>query len=130
MRKRNYQRIYMFAVGAATLVALYLGVREIIYGLIALLAVEAITNYRLVTIAGRIFGVTDPKPAVEQRKYRFNIDAERVWQISVACVLLISYVAYPSQLWFFPWFLGFAVLGAGVSGVCPLIWSIRAMGFK
>jgi hypothetical protein len=33
-------------------------------------------------------------------------------------------------LWFFPWFMGFAIMGAGASGICPVLLGLRWAGFK
>jgi hypothetical protein len=33
-------------------------------------------------------------------------------------------------LWFIPWFMGFAIMGAGASGVCPMILFLKWVGFK
>jgi hypothetical protein len=65
---------------------------------------------------------------------KFNFEAFRALRLTLAVVLLASYMIVHEYnieiLWFFPWFLGFAVLGAGVSGVCPVYLAIRWLGFK
>ena len=33
-------------------------------------------------------------------------------------------------IWLIPWFMGFAIMGAGVSGVCPGLLLMRWVGFK
>ena len=60
---------------------------------------------------------------------RFNIYSERVWRLVVGMFLLIGYSFY-SVLWFLPWFMGFAIFGAGLSGLCPVLLAIHWIGFK
>jgi hypothetical protein len=61
---------------------------------------------------------------------RTLFEAERGWRLSVATMLVISLFAFPDVLWFLPWFMGFAILGAGVSGVCPMYLAMRWAGLK
>ena len=60
---------------------------------------------------------------------RFNIESERVWRILVGLFLVVGY-SLVEALWFFPWFMGFAIFGAGISGVCPVLIAVRYIGFK
>ena len=60
---------------------------------------------------------------------KFNADSEQVWRLAVGLFLLISF-AYVDALWWFPWFMGFAIFGAGLSGVCPVLFAIRWVGFR
>ena len=52
----------------------------------------------------------------------------------VAVVLLTVYALLHEfgydMLWFFPWFMGFAILGAGASGVCPVLLGLKYIGFR
>jgi hypothetical protein len=59
-----------------------------------------------------------------------SFDAERVWRLTVGLMLLLSYDYLGDALWFMPWFMGFAILGAGASGVCPVLTVIKALGCK
>jgi hypothetical protein len=47
----------------------------------------------------------------------------------VGGLLAITFYFY-EQLWFFPWFMGFAIFGSGISNVCPVLLVIRWAGFK
>jgi hypothetical protein len=53
--------------------------------------------------------------------------AQRLWRLAIAMVLAASLVS-PAYLWFFPWFLSFALAGAALSGVCPLFAAVVALG--
>lgn len=61
-------------------------------------------------------------------KARTAFGAERGWRLAV--LLLVSLFAYPKILWFFPWFMGFAIMGAGISGVCPVFLAMKRVGLK
>jgi hypothetical protein len=61
---------------------------------------------------------------------RTSFEAERGFRLSIAVMLSISIFAYPDVLWFIPWFMAFAILGAGVSGVCPMFLALKWAGLK
>jgi hypothetical protein len=123
------ERVYMFSVGVALLAALYFELPWLVYTLIGLMVFEGLTNLR----AANLF-VPAPAlataPAVAERSPRFNFAAQRAWHLVMAMVLTISYGLFYGELWFFTWFVGFAVTGAGLSGVCPVLIFLRMAGFK
>lgn len=127
-------RTYRTLIGFVLLVVLYFEIDYALYGLIILLFAEALTNYRVPMLAALIrkhlfkqdYAYVDVA-LVENAK--FNFESERVWRITVASFLFIGYFLVDA-LWFFPWFMGFAIFGAGLSGVCPVLLAIRWLGFK
>ena len=129
------ERLYLFFVGVYILIALYFEVDVMIYLLCLLLLLEAITDLRLTTLTQRLRKVTVPVGLVTfQTHQRFEFDGLRAWRISVALMLGGSFFLlneYDIQVvWFFPWFMGFAIMGAGASSVCPVLLFIRWLGFK
>lgn len=128
-------RVYLFLVGLCMLVALYLESHIMIYIIVVVLFLEGISGWTLPVITQKITK-SQLEPGLLQlaREPRFQFAAFRMLRLSLACVVLASYVALHEYnievLWFFPWFVGFAVLGAGVSGVCPVYLAIRWLGFK
>jgi hypothetical protein len=46
----------------------------------------------------------------------------------VAALVTVSHSS--AALWFLPWFVGFALLGAGLSGICPMVIGLRWLGFR
>jgi hypothetical protein len=129
------ERVFLFIVGVYILIALYLGIDVMIYLLSLWLLFEAITDIRLTTLSQRF--MNKPVPAgliVFDSKQRFDFDALRAWRISVAVLLGGSLLLLKEQdiefVWFFPWFMGFAIMGAGASSVCPVLLFIRWLGFK
>ena len=129
------ERVYLFLVGTYLLVALYLDVDVMIYALSVFMAFEGLTNLRLTTALQKMRKITlDTGLVAFQTKNRFNIDGLRAWRVLVAIVLTSSYLLLHQYnvefLWFFPWFMGFAIMGAGASSMCPMLMGLRWIGFK
>lgn len=129
------ERFFLFFVGAYILTALYIDVEIMIYLLCLWLLIEAITDIRLTSLTQKL--IHKPLPVgltLFQTHPRFDFDALRAWRISVAIMLGISFLSLNEYdievVWFVPWFMGFAILGAGVSGVCPVLLLLRWLGFS
>lgn len=129
------ERLFLFFVGAYILTALYIEVEIMIYLLCIWLLIEAITDIRLTTLTQKL--THNPLPVgltLFHAHQRIDYDALRAWRISVAVMLGISFLLLNEYdievVWFIPWFMGFAILGAGVSGVCPVLLLLRWLGFK
>ena len=127
-------RTYRTLMGLALLVVLYFDLNFVMYVIIGILFIEGITNIRVPILVALIrsnvlkqsYEYTD-SGLVEKAK--FNIESERLWRIIVAAFLCVGYFLVEA-LWFFPWFMGFAIFGAGLSGVCPVLLAVRWFGFK
>lgn len=124
-------RAYRLSVGVLLLIGLYFELPVLIYSIIGIALFETVTNLRIPIIVEKITG----HKAVNESdgfnfKQRFNFDAERVWRLILATVLIVVYVLFYDQLWYVAWFLGFAILGAGLSGVCPMFITIKWAGFR
>jgi hypothetical protein len=127
-------KTYRLIVGITILVGLYLESAYVIYGLIGVLLLEGSTNTLIsnTLMQWRTGKSCDPYEGCLGFAFsqRLNIDAERSWRITVAAVLTVSYVFFFKVLWFLPWFMGFAISGAGISGVCPMLLLLRKVGFR
>lgn len=127
------ERVFRLVMGLWLLAALYAGVPAAVYALIAMLLIEGVTNLRvpmLVSRARGLPGVEDGQHTVAACGVRTAFEAERALRFIVAALLILTYVFNAGALWFFPWFIGFAMLGAGLSGVCPMVMTLRAMGLR
>jgi len=129
------ERTFLFIVGVYILTGLYFEINMMIYLLSSFLLIEGVTGLRLTTLSQKITGTTVAAGLTTfQTHQRFSFDAFRAWRIMVAVMLGGSFLLLNEHdieiVWFFPWFMGFAIMGAGVSGVCPMILFIRWIGFK
>lgn len=129
-------RDFRFLFSIVLLGALYVEAQTLLRVLIGVLFLEGFTNWRLSMLATRLryHGHAPPYRAgdlaVAPRGSAIAFDAERAWRLLVAVLLLLACEVFPDQLWFFPWFMGFAVLGAGLSGVCPMLIALQWAGFR
>lgn len=129
------ERTFRIFFGASLVLALYFDLRPLVLGLIGLLAFQGITNWRITHIISRLRhghgeAVKAACAAATIITARINFEAERALHLIVAGMLIFTYVIYNQQLWFFPWFIGFALFGAGLSGICPMILVLKASGLK
>ena len=129
------ERFYLFVVGAYILLALFLGNNFMIVVLALVLLYEGITGVRLTTILQNARRVSlDHGLVVSLEKSRFAIEGLSAWRVFVALMLVISYLLIHEYsykvFWFIPWFMGFAILGAGASGICPVLMGLHRVGFK
>lgn len=131
MNERNY---FLF-IGLSILFALYFEIEMLIYLLCLLLMVEGVTNVRLSTFSQNFFKINlFTGLTVFKTETRFNFDSFLVWRILIAIMLggsftLLNYYNL-EVIWFVPWFIGFVILGAGMSGICPALLAIRWVGFR
>ncbi len=129
------ERSYLILVGAVIIVALYFVQNIIIYGLCFWLIVEGMTDIRLTTLIQKARHITiSAGLTVFKHQQRFSFDAFRAWRLTVAFVLGSAMLLLQNYsmdvLWFLPWFMGFAIMGAGVSGICPMLLFLRWIGFR
>ncbi len=128
------ERIFRIILGVILLATLYFDMRLAIYGFIVVLLFEGITNWRIPILVSRLNGgpmLANPECTMSSGEHaRINFEAERALRLAVAAFLIVSYVMFNKELWFFPWFIGFALFGAGLSGICPMVMGFRWLGFR
>jgi len=127
-------RLYRLLFGLLLLIALYFDAYPLIYTLVGVAVFEAITNLRAPLLVSRLRG-TDASDTTEGSlgitfHTRTDFEAERGWRLLVAAMLALSVFVFPEQLWLFSWFMGFAILGAGISGVCPMFLALKWVGLR
>ncbi len=129
-------RVFRLFIGTCILASLYFEQRSLMVGLIAVLLFEGLTSWRIPLLVTRLRYGPDAPPLVEKSCwpihgfFSINFNAERAWRFTVAIMLCITYLLYYNQVWFIPWFMGFAIFGAGLSGVCPMLLSLKLIGFR
>ncbi len=129
------ERMYLFVVGAVILTALYIENNILIYVLSIWLLFEGASGILLTRLSHKIIPIAEPVGLTTFRsRQRFNFEALRATRIVIAFFLGGTFFLLNEydieMLWFFPWFMGFAILGAGVSGVCPIVLFTKWVGFK
>ncbi|MDH5765179.1 MAG: hypothetical protein OEZ38_04115 [Gammaproteobacteria bacterium] len=129
-------RMYRGILGALLIICLYFDLPLLMYGIIAVLFFEGITNLiipRLIDMFGKRFvpgnALFEYRPEPCSTGARFGFESERCWRLVVGVLLAVTFHFY-DILWLFPWFMAFAIFGAGLSGVCPVLLGIRWVGFK
>ena len=129
-------RFYRGLLGALLIISLYFDLAWLMYGIIVMLFFEGITNLLLPKLVDSFGQVVSPassffkyKPEPCSMGSRFGFESERCWRLVVGVMLLVTYFNY-DMLWFFPWFMGFAIMGAGVSSMCPMLMALRWAGFR
>jgi len=127
-------RLYRLFVGLILLIGLYFDLPGLIYALIIVVLLEGITNLRIPVLISEIRfensgDSTEGTLGITFRE-RFGFDAERAWRLLLGSVLIVVYVFFYDKVWYLAWFMGFAILGAGLSGVCPLFISLKWAGFR
>ena len=129
-------RSYRLLFGLALLLALYFQLNYAVYALITLAFLEGLSNMRIPVIVTRLrsnLGGQVPMQenlTVAPSRCKYSFEAERALRLLMSTILILSYAAFPKYLWFVPWFIGFALFGAGVSGVCPSLSLFKWLGFR
>lgn len=123
------ERSFRLVIGIWLVLALFLAMPVAIQVLIAVLLFEGVTNWRLPGVLERLRGV----PPVDQptaAECRISFEAERALRLLVAGFLALALFGLPDLLWWLPWFIGFALIGAGLSGICPMVQALRWVGMR
>jgi hypothetical protein len=124
-------RIYRLLLGIAILVALYFDMTRVMYGLIGAMLLEGATNWRIPLLLNRLLRL--PGANIQPMGPFSNpwpLHSEQIWRLVVGFMLLLTAVLFKESVWFLPWFMGFAILGAGMSGVCPMMYGLYAVGCR
>lgn len=122
-------RLYRLLLGLTLLISLYFDLDLVLMAVIGLQLAEGIINYRLPLLISRARGVAWVAPPCNTDAC-IPFDAERAWRLTVAACLILSLLVFPEQLWWFAWFMGFAIFGAGLSGVCPMLIILQYARFR
>lgn len=127
MSDRNYRLLF----GLSILVVLYFDLTYAMYGLIGLILAEGITNWRIPLLVSRFTQQPGANALpMESFDFKWPLHGERAWRLAVGFMLLLTAVLFNEIAWFLPWFMGFSILGAGVSGVCPALLGLRFAGCR
>ena len=130
MSEKNFRIV----LGAWLVLGLLLNSVPVIYALLALLLFEGLTNLRiprvLVKVRSGAASGTLEETADLNPNARVSFEAERALRLIVATLIIIPMSGVADFLWLLPWFVGFALIGAGLSGICPMVLALRWLGLR
>lgn len=125
------ERIFRLLLGAILLIILFFEWNDLLYLYIGIITFEGLTNWRIPNLISKL----RHSPAYLEiamdapRAGKYTFEAERAFRLVIAVFLLVCCV-FPKTLWFFPWFVGFALFMAGITGICPISISFKKLGFR
>ena len=128
------ERQFRFVISIFLLLGLYFDLRWAVISIIGVYLMEGVTNVRVPMVIAKLLPQRSSHitcdPGAISVAPRFSIDSEQVLRLIVGGLLLMSYEFYPETLWYLPWLLGFALLGAAITGICPCILGLKTWGFR
>lgn len=128
------ERQFRFVISISLLIGLYFELRWAVTSIVAIYLIEGITNLRVPIVVAKLLPQKSTHitcdPGAIAVAPRFSVESEQVLRLIVGGLLLISDEFYPETLWYLPWLLGFALLGAAITGICPCILGLKTWGFK
>lgn len=143
------ERYFRIVIGLWLVSGLFLDSAETIAVLLCLLLFEGITNFRVPLILSRLRYGKEADDSANTPPTRFSFEAERALRLIVVIFVSIPLLqsltgilpALSSAfsgveldglqiLWWMPWFVGFALIGAGLSGMCPMVMALRYLGLR
>ncbi len=125
------ERHFRLLIGVWLLAALIAVWPLAIYALMAVLLVEGITNWRVPALVSRLrYGRQMQEIDAEAGKCVLSFEAERALRLIIVAFLSVALFVAPQFLWWLPWFIAFALIGAGLSGICPMVSALRWAGLR
>ncbi|MBI5460796.1 MAG: hypothetical protein HY941_01250 [Gammaproteobacteria bacterium] len=124
------ERSFRLVVGIWLLLALLAAAPVASYVLVGMLLFEGITNWRVPIVVSRIRYGADQPPATSADECLISFEAERAFRLLMAAFIGLPMFLAPEVLWWLPWFVAFAMTGAGLSGICPMVLALRWVGMR
>lgn len=126
------ERVFRFILGSTLLLLLFLQQDQAIFIYIGVLLLEGITNWRIPMLVSRLRYGSDYNlnQTADESHGSIPFQAERALRLIVAVFLIVTFVMFREQVWFFPWFIGFMLFMAGMTNICPMVMGLRWMGFR
>jgi hypothetical protein len=127
------ERHFRLILGIWLIISQFFNNQPLMYALLVVLLMEGATGWRVPLVVWHIrHGRQEafPDNQFENAESAFPFEAERALRLIVAGLLALSVLAFPGYLWWLPWFVGFALAGAGLSGLCPMVQGLRWLGLR
>jgi len=124
------ERAFRLILGIWLIAGVFLARPEMVHALMVVLLLEGVTNLRLPVVLWRLrHGPDSPFPeGCGEAVGAF--EAERALRFVIVGFLALGLFVFPGALWWMPWFVGFALIGAGISGICPMVQALRWAGLR
>ena len=71
----------------------------------------------------------DQPPGPDQHECVIPFEAERALRLIIVLFLAVA-VLLAEWMWWISWMVGFALIGAGLSGICPMVMALRWVGMR
>lgn len=128
MSEKNFRIV----LGAWLIAGLLFNSHYVIYALIGLLLFEGITNIRIPGLITRMrsLDLPDNDSVGLNPNARVSFEAERGLRLIIIAFVLLPMGSDIEFLWLLPWFVGFALIGAGLSGICPMVLALRWLSLR
>lgn len=127
MTERNFRLV----IGVWLMLALVAALPQPIYVLMGMLLFEGVTNWRVPALVSRLRAGSAPTVAADAaRDCVMGFEAERALRLILVTMLGLSLFPASALLWWLPWFIAFALIGAGLSGICPMVSALRWVGMR
>lgn len=125
------ETLFRLVLGSLLIIFQYFDFTYGFYFLIIYLAAEGILNARF-TQFPPIFKKTqkDVKQPEQNTKFKINFEATRALRLVIAIFLVLSTLTFKTDLWFFPWFMGFMLFTSGITSICPMQLLLKRIGFR
>lgn len=126
MTERNFRLL----MGVWLVVALVMAQPVAVYILMGVLLFEGLTNLRVPLLMAKFSHQTHAVSEENIQHCFISFEAERALRLLIVGFLGLSLFLLSELLWWLPWFIGFALIGAGLSGVCPMVQALRWIGMR
>ena len=122
------ERAFRLILGIWLIAGVFFARPEMVHGMMVVLLLEGLTNLRLPLVLWRLRHGMDRPPPDAGSESVGGFEAERALRFVIIGLLALGLFLFPAVLWWVPWFLGFALIGAGLSGLCPMVQALRWAG--
>ncbi|MGA7802107.1 MAG: hypothetical protein WCC36_14985 [Gammaproteobacteria bacterium] len=125
------ERSFRLFLGSWLVAAEFFSLPQAILALALLTLAEGVSNWRIPRLVSALRGRSVPDCAVRTTAgiWAVPFEAERALRLIIASLLFVA-LGFPALLWWLPWFVGFALVGAGLSGMCPMVVALRWLGLQ
>lgn len=125
------ERTYRFILGAVLTLILYFHIESLQYVYIGVLLAEGLSGFRVPTIVSRWrYGANYRDAQRDPGSFRFAFEAERAMRLVFAVLLILAFFVIPADYWFISWLVAIALFLSGLVSFCPMVITLRWVGFR